>query len=156
MSKTKTNTQTQTENQTQAFSKAGAPIRGAEYVVASGRGWAVVTRKVGDREFLDLRVRASFDRSVAQILEEAIPKIQQLQREGKIKGPVGYTWWIGRTPLRFLIFQDGLRVKLSDSLWAGSGLLRRIYELVSKFSKEPQDEEEEVDEFVNNIPESEK
>lgn len=116
----------------------------------------MVRRTVGDREFLDLRVRASFDRSVAQILEEAIPKIQELQRKGEIKGPVGYTWWIGRTPLRFLIFQDGVRVKLSDSLWAGSGLLRRIYELVSKFSKEPQDGEEEVDEFVNNIPESEK
>lgn len=115
----------------------------------------MVRRTVGDREFLDLRVRASFDRSVVQILEEAIPKIQELQRKGII-GPVGYTWWIGRTPLRFLIFQDGLRVKLSDSLWAGSGLLRRIYELVSKFSKEPQDGEEEVDEFVNNIPESEK
>ncbi|MEM1668346.1 MAG: hypothetical protein QXM53_06775 [Thermofilaceae archaeon] len=151
----KTKPQTKTENQTQAFSKAGVSQRGAEYVVASGRGWAVVRRAVGDREFLDLRVRASFDRSVAQILEEAIPKIQQLQREGKIQGPVGYTQWIGKKPVRYLIFQDGLRVKLSDNLWAGSGFLRRLCELVSKFSKEPQDGEEEVDEFVNNIPESE-
>lgn len=112
----------------------------------------MVRRTVGDREFLDLRVRANFDKPVAQILEEAIPKIQELQRKGEIKDPVGYTLWIGRTPLRFLIFQDGLRVKLSDNLWAGGGLLRRIYELVSKFS----DEEEEVDESINNIPESEK
>lgn len=147
------NTQTQSQTQTE---QARAPQRGVGNVVASGRGWAVVRRTVGDREFLDLRVRASFDRSVVQILEEAIPKIQELQRKGEIKGPVGYTWWIGRTPLRFLIFQDGLRVKLSGNLWAGSGLLRRIYELVSKFSKEPQDGEEEVDEFINNIPESEK
>ncbi|MEM0469162.1 MAG: hypothetical protein QXT27_08240 [Pyrobaculum sp.] len=155
MPKAKTQTQTQTQTQTPSES-AKAPIRGAEYVVASGRGWVVTVRKVGDREFLDLRVRASFDKSVAQILEEAIPKIQQLQREGKIKGPVGFTQWIGRKPIRYLIFPDGLRVRLADNLWAGSGLLRRICELVSKFSKEPQDGEEEVDEFVNNIPESEK
>ena len=144
-----------TQNQTPP-EQARASQRGAGNVVAGGRGWVVVARQVGDREFLDLRVRATFEKSVAQILEEAIPKIQQLQREGKIKGPVGYTQWIGRKPIRYLIFPDGLRVRLADNLWAGPGLLRHICELVSKSSKAPQDGEEEVDEFVNNIPEGEK
>jgi hypothetical protein len=113
----------------------GPTSKDREDVVLSGRGWWVQKREYQGRVFYDLRVRGTWDKSPAQILREAIPEIQRAIAEKKIDGPVGYTQWIGRKAVRYLIFADGLRVQVGNGVWAGTGLLRRIYEFMEQFNR---------------------
>jgi hypothetical protein len=113
----------------------GPTSRSGEDVVLSGRGWAVVKREYQGRIYYDLRVRPMWDRSPAQILKEAVPAVQKAIEEKKIDGPVGYTMWIGRKAVRYLIFADGLRVQVGNGVWAGTGLLRRVLEFMEQFNR---------------------
>jgi hypothetical protein len=113
----------------------GPTYRNGEDVVLRGQGWVVRKREYQGRTYYDLQVRGTWDRSPAQILREAIPEIQKAIEEKRLGGPVGYTQWVGRKPLRYLIFADGLRVQVGNGVWAGTGLVRRIYEFMAPFNR---------------------
>jgi hypothetical protein len=91
--------------------------------------------------------------SPAEILKQAIPVVQKAIEEKKIDGPVAYTQWVGRKPLRFLIFPDGLRVQMGKNVWAGTGLVRRIYEFMAPFNRGGNGVDEDAG--YDNLPEDE-
>ncbi|PMP97260.1 MAG: hypothetical protein C0167_01450, partial [Nitrososphaera sp.] len=134
----------------QAPATSKGPSRYGEDVVLRGSGWQVRKREYQGRTYYDLQVRGTWDRSPAQVLKEAIPEIQRAIKEGRINGPVGYTQWIGRKALRYLIFQDGLRVQLGNNIWAGTGLIRRVLDFMAEFNHDGGEDQEE--EFANNVP----
>ncbi len=113
----------------------GPTSRSGEDVVLRGQGWVVRKREYQGRVYYDLTVRGTWDMSPAEILKQAIPAVQKAIEEKKIDGPVAYTQWVGRKPLRFLIFPDGLRVQMGKNVWAGTGLVRRIYEFMAPFNR---------------------
>jgi len=115
--------QQQVENQ----SPGPGGFSGGGRVVVSGDGWRVVERQVGGRVFYDLRLYATYDRSLGEILKEALPRVQEFAQEKGVL--VSHTVFVGMGKrVTILIGAGGVSLKIPKPVSVAklSGILKML------------------------------